>query len=115
MPLPGHSTDHKASVVYFLLIAFDNSAPPLNLANFLADILMVFPFWGLVPLRASLLRTEKVPNPISETFLPFLSALVVRSINELRARSASDLESFASLAMASINSGLYMFFGFMVF
>ena len=62
---------------YYLLTALANSVPTLNFATFLAAILIAFPVRGLIPLRAALLTTLKVPNPIRIRLPPFLRVLVV--------------------------------------
>src|SRR5580704_14776566 len=62
----------------------DNSLPALNLATFLALILMTAPVSGFRPLRAALLDTEKVPNPTSVTFPPPFKVLVTASTKESR-------------------------------
>ena len=62
---------------YFFLApetAFDKSAPALNLATFLAAILIGFLVAGLIPCLAALSATEKVPNPTKETFPSFFVA-----------------------------------------
>jgi hypothetical protein len=59
---------------YFFLApetAFDKSAPALNLATFLAAILIGFLVAGLIPCLAALSATEKVPKPTKETFPSF--------------------------------------------
>ena len=55
------------------LTASANSAPALNLATFLAGILIAFLVAGLIPVRAALLATEKVPKPTKLTLSPDLS------------------------------------------
>ena len=65
----------------YLLTVLDNSVPALNLATFLAAILIAFPVCGLRPTLAALLEIEKEPKPTNATLSPFLSAFVVAFTN----------------------------------
>jgi hypothetical protein len=94
----------------YLFTVFLSSAPALNFATFLAEILIAFPVCGLRPVLAERLATEKEPKPTSATLSPFLSALVVALMNPSIARPASALEIFASEAIESINSALFILF-----
>ncbi len=87
----------------------DNSLPALNLTTFLAAILISLPVCGLRPVRAARLETAKEPNPTRATLSPFFRALEVAPTNASRALLASALVKFASAAIASINSALFIF------
>src|SRR5688500_6765305 len=86
----------------------DNSLPALNLATFLALILITAPVCGLRPLRAALLETEKVPNPTRVTFpFPF-NVFVTSSTNESKVALACVFVMPASSAIFAINSALFI-------
>src|ERR1019366_5292548 len=93
----------------YLLTVFANSAPALNLATFLAAILIAFPVCGFLPVLAALLATEKEPKPTNATLSPFLSAFVVALTNASKALPASAFVNFDSDAIASTNSALFIF------
>jgi len=76
--------------------------PALNLATFLAGILISFPVWGFLPALAPLLTTLKVPNPVRVSFSPFFNAFVTESVNAFRAFSAATFETLASFAIVVI-------------
>src|SRR4051812_37485968 len=86
----------------------DNSAPALNLATRLAAILIGLPVCGLRPLRAERLATVNVPKPMRATRSPFFKVLEVTFIKASNARDASALVIFASDAIASTNSALFI-------
>ena len=97
---------------YFFLApatASASSAPGLNLATFLAAILIGCLVAGLIPVLAALYATEKVPNPTNAT-LPsfFLSVLVTFSMKDSNAFLAATFVISASFAIASINSDLLL-------
>src|SRR5437867_7390438 len=90
------------------LTAFLSSAPATTFVTFLAGIFRGAPVWGLRPVLALRELTEKVPNPTNVTLLPFFSVDTTPSSAELRALLAWTLEIFASFAILSINSPLFM-------
>src|SRR5213593_4440410 len=90
------------------LTAFFSSAPATNFVTFLAGIFRGAPVWGLRPVLALRELTEKVPNPTKVTLLPFFSVDTTPSSAEFRALLAWTLEIFASFAILSINSPLFM-------
>src|SRR5437867_183017 len=90
------------------LTAFLSSAPGTNFETFLAGIFRGAPVWGLRPVLALRELTEKVPKPTSVTLLPFFSVDTTPSSAELRALLAWSFEIFASFAILSINSPLFM-------
>jgi hypothetical protein len=90
----------------------ESSAPALNFATRLAAILIGLPVCGLRPLRAERLATVNVPKPMSATLSPFFKVLEVTFMKASKARDASALVIFASDAIASINSALFIFFVF---
>ena len=77
----------------------DNSLPALNLATFLALILITAPVCGLRPLRAALLLTEKVPKPTRVTLPPPFKVLVTASTKESTAAFACVFVTPASSAI----------------
>src|SRR5687768_13020451 len=85
-----------------------NSLPALNLATFFALILITAPVWGLRPLRAALLETEKVPKPTRVTLPPPFRVLVTASITESRHAFACVFVMPASSATLEINSALFI-------
>src|SRR6187402_1503128 len=86
----------------------DNSLPALNLATFLALILITAPVCGLRPLRAALLDTEKVPKPTKVTLpLPF-KVFVTASTKESKVALACVFVMPASSAIFAINSALFI-------
>ena len=89
---------------------FANSAPALNFATFFAAIFIALPVWGLRPILAALLATEKLPNPTNATLSPFFRDLVIALVVASNAFPASTLVNYASLAIASINWALFIFF-----
>src|SRR6187551_2588581 len=94
----------------------DNSLPALNLATFLALILITAPVCGLRPLRAALLETENVPKPTNVTLpLPF-KVFVTASTKESNVAFACVFVMPASSAIFAINSALFiiMFFEFLL-
>src|SRR2546422_1088644 len=91
------------------LTAFFSSAPGTNFVTFLAGIFRGAPVWGLRPVLAFRELTEKVPKPTSVTLFPFLNVDTTPSIAELRELLAWTFEIFASFAILSINSPLFMF------
>ena len=86
----------------------ESSLLALNLATFLALILMVSPLKGLRPVRAALLDTEKVPNPTRVSLSPFFKVFVTPSWKESRAAAAATLVMPASSAILLINSALFI-------
>ena len=90
---------------YYKLAKVD---PGLNLAVFLAGILMAFFVRGLIPFLALLSETEKVPNPTNTTFPPFLTSLEMASKVASNAFFESTLLSPDCWAIASINSDLFI-------
>src|ERR1700682_1478328 len=86
----------------------DNSLPALNLATFLALILITAPVCGLRPLRAARLDTEKVPKPTNVTLPPPLRVLVTASTKESRHEFACVFVMLASSAIFAINSALFI-------
>src|SRR5437867_7707482 len=90
------------------LTAFFSSAPGTNFVTFLAGIFRGAPVWGLRPVLALRELTEKVPKPTSVTLFPLFNVDTTPSIVELRAWLASTFEIFASFAILSINSPLFM-------
>jgi putative acetyltransferase len=106
----------KARPLRILLLKFfksdqildDNSLPALNLATFFALILITAPVWGLRPLRAALLDTEKVPKPTRVTLFPDFRVLVTASTKESRQSFAWVFVMPASSAIFAINSALFM-------
>src|ERR1039458_3064861 len=114
-PLQGRDFTIQSKRKNYLFTDFFSSAPALNLATFFAEILIALPVCGLRPVLAARLATEKDPKPTRATRSPFLRAFVVALMNPSRARPDSALEIFASEAIASINSALFiLFFGFWV-
>src|SRR5215467_14601997 len=87
---------------------FFSSAPATNFATFLAGIFNGAPVWGFRPVRALRELTEKVPKPTKVTLLPFFNVDTTPSSAELRALLACTLEIFASFAILSINSPLFI-------
>src|SRR5205823_735844 len=100
---------HEIEIRYFLLTAFFNSAPAVNLATLRAAILMVAPVCGLRPLRAFLWDTENVPNPINATRSPFFSAAVMLSTAVSMAAAACVLLMRLLAAIRSTRSALFIF------
>src|SRR5437867_8009030 len=90
------------------LTAFFSSAPGTNFVTFLAGIFRGAPVWGFRPVLALRELTEKVPKPTSVTLFPFLNVDTTPSIAELRELLAWTFEIFASFAILSINSPLFM-------
>src|SRR5262245_43902034 len=88
--------------------AFFSSAPGTNFVTFLAGIFKGAPVCGLRPVLALRELTEKVPKPTNVTLLPFFNVDTTPSSAELRALLAWTLEIFASFAILSINSPLFM-------
>src|SRR6185295_16310121 len=86
----------------------ERSLLALNLATFLALILMVSPLKGLRPVRAALLETEKVPKPTKVSLSPLFKVLVTPSWKESRAAAAATLVMPASSAILLINSALFI-------
>src|ERR1700712_3028367 len=86
----------------------DSSLPALNLATFLALILITAPVCGLRPLRAALLLTENVPKPTSVTLPPPFKVLVTASTKESKEALACVLVTPASSAILAINSALFI-------
>src|SRR5665647_2687399 len=109
---------NKKSKIQLLHLAFrnfyenqifdDSSLPALNLATFLALILITAPVCGLRPLRAALLLTEKVPKPTSVTLPPPLRVLVTAVVKESKAALACVLVTPASSAILAISSALFI-------
>ena len=97
-------------LVKYYFTEADNSEPALNLATCLAAIWISFPVLGLRPLRAARLDTEKVPKPTNVTFSPLLNYFEIASIVAFNACVADALVIFASAAIASIKSALFMLF-----
>ena len=83
-----------------MFTVFAKSVPALNLATFLAAILIAFPVCGLRPILAALLETEKEPKPTNATLSPFLSAFVVAVTNASNALPASAFDNLVSEAIA---------------
>src|SRR5918993_3044570 len=86
----------------------DNSFPALKRATFLALILITAPVWGLRPLRAALLETEKVPKPTKVTLPPPFKVLVTASTKESKEAFACVFVTPASSAIFAINSALFI-------
>jgi len=91
-----------------LLTAFFRPAPAENFTVFLAGILMALPVWGLRPVRAARLPALKAPKPTRVTLSPFFkdAVTVPRTRQPCRRPPLAHPETF--LAMASINSALFM-------
>src|SRR6476619_3209469 len=96
------------NALYRSYILPDNSLPALNLATFLALILITAPVCGLRPFRASLLLTEKVPKPTRVTFPPPFKVLVTALTKESTAAFAWVFVTPASSAILLINSALFI-------
>ena len=94
--------------IKFYLIASVNSAPGLNLAIFLAGILIGAFVEGFIPILAALSFTEKVPKPIKETLSPPFKALDTLDIKASTALLESALLKPDSAAIAAINTVLFM-------
>src|SRR5574344_691720 len=92
----------------FYLIAPANSAPALNLATFLAAIVIGFFVAGLIPLRAPRVATENVPKPTKLTLSPAARALETLATTASRAFLESTLLRPASSAIALIKSALFI-------
>src|SRR3977135_1328213 len=90
----------------------DSSLPALNLATLRALILITAPVWGLRPLRAALLLTEKVPKPTRVTLPPPFKVLVTASTKESNEALACVLVTPASSAILAISSALFIIFLF---
>jgi hypothetical protein len=90
------------------LTAFFSSAPAENLVTFLAAIFNGVPVCGFLPVRAFLELTMNVPNPTSVTFPPRFNVATTPSIVEFNALPAWTFEIFASFAIFSINSPLFI-------
>src|SRR3954470_11598731 len=69
---------------------------------------MLSPVWGLRPVRAWRLLTEKVPKPTRVTLSPLFKVLVTASTKESRASLACVLEIPASSAILATNSALFI-------
>jgi hypothetical protein len=67
-----------------------SSLPALNLATFLASILIGSFVLELRAIRAARLRTEKVPKPTSVTFSPVLNVSVTALIKASNTRLTYD-------------------------
>src|SRR5215217_1347261 len=90
----------------------DSSLPALNLATFLALILITAPVWGLRPLRAALFETEKVPKPTKVTLPPPFKVFVTASTKESKVALACVFVMPASSAIFAINSALFIVYFF---
>src|SRR5581483_276015 len=86
---------------YFLLTAFFSSAPGVNFATRLAEILMGFPVCGLRPVRAFRCEVRNVPKPTSVTRSPLLRAPVTPSMKESSSAVGCALVIFAESAILS--------------
>lgn len=82
--------------------------PATNFTVLEALILMVSPVFGFTPLRALRVATLKVPNPMSWTFLVFLTPALMPSITAFTARSASALLDPRVFWTATVSSTLFM-------
>lgn len=91
---------------YFLPTESFKALPALNTGTLRAAILISAPVCGLRPLRASRLRTSKLPKPTRETLSPLANAPLTAPITALRAFSESFLVSLVSFATFSIRSAL---------
>src|ERR1035437_9030988 len=96
------------------LTRFLRVAPALNLATFLAAILIGFPVCGLRPVLAALFAIEKEPKPTRITPSPFFNDLLIAVTVASNALAASTFVNFASLAIASTNCDLFIVFDLML-
>ena len=107
-PRSGGFRAFKNLVRAYLFTFLASSAPALNLATFLALILISLPVRGLRPLRLARAETEKVPKPTRVTFPPFARVPVTAPNTASSASPACPLVSLVSFAILSINSPLFM-------
>ena len=96
----------------FHFTASAKSEPALNLATFFALILIGCLVDGLIPVRAARLATENVPKPTRLTLSPFTRALLILLIVASRAFFELTLVKPEALAIALINSHLFIIFEF---
>jgi len=92
---------------FFLFTASLNDLPAENFTVVAAAILISSPVCGLRPVRAARLPVEKEPKPTSCTVSPLVTALMMFSTTESRARCAAAFEISVSAAIASTNSDLF--------
>ena len=96
--------------VIFYRTTFFNAFPAVNPGVFRAGILIAAPVCGFRPVRDFLLRTINVPNPVTTTLSPFLSASVMEpKTAETASRPAFDVR-LAFLATTSMRSAFVILY-----
>ncbi len=83
-----------------------NAFPARNRGTFLAGIWIGCFVLGLIPLRADLFDTRKVPKPTNPTLFPLIKESLIPLKSESTAFAATALESLAFWATLAINSCL---------